>query len=365
MAANSHDSGSNGEPGALGRELVANMPELTWNRIGEQALRNADANLPFIGSGQSLAALRGVTLGAGPSAVVIGAGPSIRRRDPAKVITASGYPGAVLATESAMLYLLRAGIVPDLVVTADPHTKRIVRWFGDPTLTEASLAEDDYFKRQDMDISFASELETNREILGLLAKHGKNMRIALSTSASELVVRRATECGMQIFWWNPMLDDPDRPDSVTRRLHATNGMPCVNAGGNVGAACWMIATEVLAKSAVAVTGMDFSYYDGTPYSQTQYYKELVALVGEDKLDSVYMRLFNPHTKEWAFTDPAYMWYRENFLEMVRDSDCQTANCTEGGILFGDGIEFIKLEEFVRRHVSNQTGQPARRAASHG
>jgi hypothetical protein len=356
---------SDASSGALGRELVANMPQLTWNRIGQQVLHNVEANAPFLIHGQSLAALRGVSIGQGDSAVVIGAGPSIRRREPAKVVKKFGYEGAVIATDSAMLYLLRNGIVPDLVVTADPHAKRIVRWFGDPDLNEAALAEDDYFKRQDMDVSFAAEMEVNREILALLDKHGKNIRIALSTSSSDAVVKRAIACGMSIYWWNPMMDDPDRADSVSRRLHAANGMPCVNAGGNVGAACWMIASEVLGKRSVALTGMDFSYYDGTPYGQTQYYKELVALVGEDRLDSVYMRLFNPHTKEWAFTDPAYMWYRENFLEMVRDSDCQTANCTEGGILFGDGIEFIKLEAFVRRHVSQQTGQPAPRAASNG
>lgn len=352
---------SDGGAGDLGRELVANMPKLTWNRIGAQALHNAELNLPAIkaGTGQSLAALRGVQLGDGDSAVVIGAGPSIRRRDPAKVIRESGYKGAILATESAMLYLLRQGIVPDLVVTADPHKSRIVRWFGDPHLSEAALAEDDYFKRQDMDASFAAEMEVNREILALLGKYGKDIRIALSTSASDAVVGRAVECGMTVYWWNPMLDDPDEPDSVTRKLQASNGLPCVNAGGNVGAACWMIATAVLEKQDVALTGMDFSYYDGTPYSQTQYYKELVALVGEDNLDSVYMRIFNPHTQQWAYTDPAYMWYRENFLDMVRDSDARTANCTEGGILFGDGIEFIKLQEFVARNDGQSTLRAAR------
>src|SRR5262249_30981585 len=149
-------------------------------------------------------------------------------------------------------------------------------------------------------------------------------------------------CGMKIYWWNPMLDDPDKPDSVTQKLHASNGLPCVNAGGNVGAACWMMADAVLGKRHVALTGMDFSHYDGTSYAQTQYYKELAELVGEDKLDTVFMRVFNPHLESWFFTDPAYMWYRENFLSMVKEGDCKTANCTEGGILFGEGIDFVPL-----------------------
>ena len=45
---------------------------------------------------------------------------------------------------------------------------------------------------------------------------------------------------MALYWWNPMLDDPDRPDSVSRRLHRDNGLPSLNGGGNVGTAAWVI-----------------------------------------------------------------------------------------------------------------------------
>ena len=50
-----------------------------------------------------------------------------------------------------MYYCLRNGVVPDLVVTVDPHAQRMIRWFGQPDLTDAELAEDDYFRRQDLD----------------------------------------------------------------------------------------------------------------------------------------------------------------------------------------------------------------------
>ena len=336
--------------GELGLKLVANMERLTEARHGRLALDNAARNQAYLDRGRSLSDLRREVIGAGGSAIVIAAGPSLKRRDPAKLIKESGYRGALVVSESALPYCLRNGIVPDLAVTVDPNISRSVRWLGDPSLTEDHLKKDDYFSRQDQDDAFADELRANEEIIGLLDRHGKNVRMALSTSASEAVVNRVIETGMPIYWWNPMLDDPDQPGSVTHRLQLENGLPCVNAGGNVGSACWMMAHAVLGKTRIALTGVDFSYYDGTPYFNTQYYHEAVDLVGEKNLDSLFIRIHNPYLDRWFFTDPAYMWYRQCFLEMAAESDCATYNCTEGGILFGDGVEFIPLAEFLSRHA---------------
>jgi hypothetical protein len=344
--------------GGLARKMLAEMNALTLARHGGMALDNAARNRPLIGRGMSLKALRGETVGEGDSAVVIAAGPSVKRRDPIRAIKEQGYRGALVVTESALAYCLRNGVVPDLAVSLDPHATRVVRWFGDPSLTADKLRADDYFSRQDQDPAFADEMRANREILALLDRHGRDIRIALSTSASKAVVDRVLEAGMQVYWWNPMLDDPDAPSSITARLQRDNGLPAVNAGGNVGSAAWMMASAVLGKRHVALTGVDFSYYDGTPYLNTQYYREAVALVGEDALDALYMRIRNPHLDQWFFTDPAYLWYRECLMEMIADADCRTCNCTEGGIVFGDGIEFIPLAEFLARHAPHSRAQAA-------
>lgn len=335
--------------GDLARKLLPDMGRITWDRHGEMAMANIRRNAALAGRGRSLAELRDAAVGDGDSAIVIAAGPSLRRFDPIKAIKARGYRGTLVVTESAIAYCLKAGVVPHLVVSVDPHPQRIVRWFGDPDLNEKSVKDDDYYRRQDMDPAFADEIRHNRELLALLDRHGKSMRIALSTSASEAVVRRASEIGMDIFWWNPMLDDPDAPDSRTREAWKLNHFPCVNAGGNVGTACWMMAHAVLGKKHVALTGMDFAYYDGTPYSSTQYYREALALVGEKDLPRLYPRFLNPHTKTWFYTDPAYYWYREAFLEMVPDAECITYNCTGGGIIFGEGINFEPLDRFLDKH----------------
>ena len=145
-----------------------------------------------------------------------------------------------------------------------------------------------------------------------------------------------------------MYDEPSDPESITRKIYDLNGFPCLNAGGNVGSACWMMSDAVLGKRHVALTGVDFSYYADTPYSKTQYYHEAVDLVGEENLDSIFMHIFNPHLKASFYTDPAYMWYRNCFLEMAKEAECITYNCTEGGILFGENILFVPLESFLNR-----------------
>jgi hypothetical protein len=60
----------------------------------------------------------------------------------------------------------------------------------------------------------------------------------------------------------------------------------------------------------------------------------------------FIHIDNPAVGETWFTDPAYYWYREIFLEMVGDAACETYNCTEGGILFGPGIQTVPLDTFL-------------------
>lgn len=332
--------------GELGKELVKNMEKLTWERHGTMGLENATHNRQFLKYGHSITKLHRAPI-KNDSAIIVAAGPSIKIHDPASIINEGDFKGAIIATESALMYCLRNGIIPDLAVSLDPHATRIVRWFGDPNLTEETIQDDDYYSRQDMDIAFTDEIRANDEAVKLLNQYGKNIKIALSTSASKAVVDRVLEVGMEIYWWNPMYDDPEQ-DGVTKELQKSNGLPAINAGGNVGSCAWMIASAVLEKKYIALTGMDFSYYEGTPYRNTQYYYEAINLVGEENLDSLYMEIYNPYSKTKFFTDPAYMWYRECFLEMAKDSASQTFNCTGGGILFGEGIDFIPLENFMKK-----------------
>jgi len=142
---------------------MSNMDKITWDRIGDLSLENSRRNLQYLHYGKSLADLPSQPIGEKDTALIVASGPSIKIQDPAPMVSSSGYKGAIICTESAIRYLLIHSILPDLVVTVDPHPHRIVRWLGDPTLTEEKLDKDDYFRRQDMDTSFAQEMTTNTD----------------------------------------------------------------------------------------------------------------------------------------------------------------------------------------------------------
>ncbi len=333
--------------GSLGRRIASAMEKITLDKVTEEGFVNARANAAHIAGGMSIAALAETPLVEGESALVVAAGPSMHRYDTARLIKESGFKGIIIATDSAIGWCLRHGIVPHLAVTVDPHQSRIVRWFGDPDLNEEKLAQDDYFARQDMDPKFReNQLQVNRELLELVNRYGPQISMAVASSASPEVVGRILESRMPAYWWNPMYDDYEAKDSTTRRIHAMNGLPCVNAGGNVGSACWVLAHSVLGKRRVGLVGMDFGYYMDTPYSGTQKYKELKNLVGEDRLDEMFITVQNPYLGREFYTDSVYLWYRDAFLEMVQQAECETFNCTGGGTLFGPGINWTRLPEFL-------------------
>lgn len=328
----------------LAKHLVSRMPQLTAWRSARQALDNARQNLPYI---RHTIAEFSARPGAkqGESAIVISAGPSLHRKNPVVQIVASGYAGSVIAVDGALGYCLRNGLVPDYIVTVDPHPTRVCRWFGDPDL-ESRIGEDDYFRRQDLDPHLGTkELERNRELLELVNRHGRSMKAIVCTSVAPNVTHRCRESGMEMYWWNPMLDDVEQPGSITRKLYEMNQAPCMVTGGNVGTAAWVFAHQVLGKREVALVGMDLSYAPGTPLERTQYYVELKELFGERAGDAM-IGVENSYLGEVWYADPAYYWYRECFLELARQAPCVTYNCTEGGILFGDGIQVVPLNAFL-------------------
>ncbi|MDP3703226.1 MAG: DUF115 domain-containing protein, partial [Candidatus Omnitrophota bacterium] len=318
----------------------------------EASLRNAEANRPHVK--RTIADLAAsVPAGGVDSALVIAAGPSLHRRHPVEQVRASDYEGAIVACDGSLGYCLRNGLVPRYIVSLDPHPARVCRWFGDPEL-ETRQDGDDYFRRQDLDPYLGvDEARRNRELIELVNRHGSSIAAVVSTSVAPNVRRRCEESGMALYWWNPLMDDFDQPGSVTRQLYRRTRIPCMVSGGNVGAAAWVVASQVLKKHEVAVVGMDFSYAPGTPMEKTQYFKELKELFGDQAQEAI-IPVKNPHLRETWVTDPAYYWYRESFLAMAAQTQTQTYNCTEGGILFGGSIRWSTLQGFLETRCGVRT-----------
>lgn len=284
------------------------------------------------------------------SAIVLSAGPSIRRAKTIERLRDSGYTGAIVAADGAYAACLRAGLIPDYVMTLDPHNTRVVRWFGDPDYARHS-AEDDYFERQDLDIAAREDaLRRNEADMELIDRHAKKTKALVASSSPETVVRRVLAAGFDAYWWNPLVDDPRKPGSITKSIYDACPLPCLTTGGTIGTAAWAFAVQFLKPRLLAVAGMDFGYYSDTPMAMTQTYYELLAMVDGDseRVKDFFTWLEFPLTGEKFMTDPTYFWYRKNFLHLLKLAPMRTLNCTEGGTLHGDNVDCVTLDEFLER-----------------
>ena len=282
------------------------------------------------------------------SAIVVSAGPSLHYSDSLNILASSSFAGTVVAIDGSYVKCLRAGVIPDYLLTLDPHPTRLVRWFGDPDF-EKNMEGDDYFSRQDLDIDFRNNsIRLNNENIELVNKYASKTKLIIASTAPTNVVARTKEAGFDRYWWLPLVDDPDSDGSITREMYRSSKLPAMNTGGNVGTAAWVFARFWLGIERVAVIGMDLGYKKDLPYNTTQTYYELAAMVGEDNLtDKYFPEYTNPLTGEIYYTDPTYYWYRQNLLDLVKNSNATLFNCTEGGILFGDNVECIGLNDFMR------------------
>lgn len=331
----------------LGQRISEVIGEITFSKTAKVGLENAQANRPYFGKTiQDLIPAKKAT----DAAIVIVGGPSLHRKKSIEKIQASEFDGTLVVADGSLGHCLRKGVVPDYVVTVDSHPYRIVRWFGDTEL--GGRPEDDYFVRQDLDPAhWQNEKRCNSELIDLVNQFGPRIKSIISTSVDVSVTKRCVEAGMDLYWWNPMYDDFEQEESLTRKLFESNRIPCLVTGGNVGTSAWIFAHSILKIKHLALVGMDLGYAPGTPLLNTQYYKELVQVFG-DRVQEAYIQIHNPHLNETWFTDPTYYWYRKVFLDLATEADCTTYNCTEGGTLFSDSIPFLSLNEFVEKFRSS-------------
>lgn len=325
--------------------LVKGISDIGYDWHKQRIVQNSSDNVPFIN--KTVKALEAPEADKANSAIVISAGPSLHYNDTLSVLASSDYKGTIIAIDGSYVKCLKAGIIPDYVITLDPHPTRIVRWFGDPDL-EKNLEGDDYFSRQDLDIDFReNSLRQNRENIALVDEYASRSKLIIASTAPTNLVHRAKAAGFDMYWWLPLVDNPNSEGSLTRKMYKLTKLPAINTGGNVGTAAWVFAQFWLKIKNIAVVGMDLGYRQDLPYNMTQGYPELVQMLGEENVTSdLFPVIENPESGETYYTDPTYFWYRKNTLDLIANSGETLYNCTGGGILFGDGVRQVGIQEFL-------------------
>jgi len=328
------------------KEIAGQITSIGLNWHGEQIVENSRWNKQFIEK-----TIRDIPKPQGKKAdcaIVVSAGPSLYKNNILARIKATGFQGSIIAIDGSYVRSLKAGLVPNYVLTLDPHPTRLVRWFGDPDF-EKNMEGDDYFSRQDLDIAFRNNsIEENRRNIALVNEYGKGSKLIICSTAPRNVVERTRAVGFDAYWWAPLVDNPENKDSLTRTIVRETGLPAMNTGGTVGTAAWVFALMALKIPRIAVVGMDLGYYKAdTSYLQTQTYYSLRDRVGEDKIQEYFPEITYPATGEKFYTDPTYYWYRSNLLDLLAASKSTLYNCTGGGTLVGDGVECLEIEDFCK------------------
>lgn len=330
-------------------DVLAKVADVGKERHSATLLNHAIAN--FSPSQKSFKALEMLSEEKQRSAIIISAGPSLHKNGVFEKIKKADYKGTIVAVDGSLCKCLKNGIVPDYVLTLDPHPKRIARWFGDPNFEE-NMAGDDYFSRQDLDIDFRNNsIAENERNIALVDQYAEQIKLIICSSAPENVVKRTKVAKFDRYWWNPIVDSPRQESSLTRKIYNVNKHACMNTGGTVGTAAWVFANAILKIPRIALTGMDLGYHLETPLEMTQTYYELHEFIEhEDELDSLFPRFVFPLTQQTFYTDPTYYWYRHNFLQLLSQSSGQTINCSEAGTLFSDDLVCETLTDFLAKEA---------------
>ncbi|MDC0218316.1 DUF115 domain-containing protein, partial [Nitrosopumilus sp.] len=261
--------------------------------------------------------------------IVIGRGPSLKNHDHLNKLKNSNYNGAIICTDGALITALKAGITPDrfpefYVVTVDPRTETI-KFYNDKIISEY-----------------------NGKIKGVF-----------STVSNPDTVKKARESGIEIFWFHSLVDYNEGEKSfnqisalMTRAKNHENGLPAIQTGGNVGTSSWFLGWKILNCKTITLIGINHGWEDTDSWDTIMTHNGMCKMIEMDKnsesFKKLFPRVYNPDFDCYCILDPIFQYYSAGLKEFIFRSpqDIKTINSTEGGCIFGDRIESMKLDEFL-------------------
>ena len=265
------------------------------------------------------------------TAIVIGRGPSLKNHDDLNKIKCSNYNGAIICTDGALTTVLKAGITPDkfpefYVVTMDP-------------ISETGR----YYKDE------------------IINKYRGKIKGIFSTVSNPSTVEKARKLGIEIFWFHSLVDYDEGEKSfnqisalMTRAKNHENGLPAIQTGGNVGTTSWFLGWKILNCKTIALIGINHGWEDTDSWETIMTHNGMCKMIEMDKKSESFKKLFprvyNPDFDCYCILDPIFQYYSAGLKEFIFRSpqDIKTINATEGGCIFGDRINSMKLEEFLIR-----------------
>jgi hypothetical protein len=278
--------------------------ELAITSLLPQWIRNVTANETLIRGSHDVNEL--TDIGTGIPAILVATGPSLNCN--IHLLQKARDKAFIVACDSALLPLIRAGCVPHMVVAADakPQNKRFYegteKYHDQMILVSSSLLHPDV----------------------LAAWHG------------------------DICFFNPMVDGSS--SFWTALPYLTGNIGSLVLGGNVLSAAMSVALSVMNCSSVAFVGADYCWYD-----QRFHHAEgaVVPKFSSDEVEEVadiYGRkaYYNAALKMYLLFAQAV--FSEPFRRDTDECPVLVTNCTEGGLLQAPGIIQMPLGYYISEHL---------------
>ena len=262
------------------------------------------------------------------SAIVIGRGPSLKKNNHLQKLRESGYKGAIICTDGALINVLNSGVTPDLfpkfyVVTIEPYKIQ-------ETLYDNEIVD----------------------------KFGSKIKGIFSTLTHPDAVSRARKAGIKIHWLHTLFDYNEGKKSINNlsslmvRAKKNKGLPAIQTGGNVGTSCWFVGWKILKCATIALIGMNHGWEEDDSIETIMSHGNMFEppKISQDgkTFKKLFPKIHNPEFNSTCILDPIFQYYSSALKEFISRSPPEiiTINATEGGSLFGDKIHCKSFNDFL-------------------
>ena len=267
------------------------------------------------------------------SAIVIGRGPSVKKKGHLEILAKSNFNGAIICCDGALITTLKAGVTPDkfpnfYVTTIDPRQK-IGEYYDDK----------------------------------IVDKYGDKIKGIFSTLSHPQTVEKARKSGIKIHWLHSLFDYEEGKKSfnqisasMVRIKNHSEGLPAIQTGGNVGTSSWFIAWRILKCPTVALIGINHGWNEDDPWEKimshgSDFVKTDVIDRKNPTFKKLFKKIYNTDFNCYCIVDPLFQFYSSALKEFIVKSPewLTTINATEGGSIFGDRIIGTPFHSFLEKH----------------
>ena len=267
------------------------------------------------------------------SAIVIGRGPSVKKKGHLELLAKSNFDGAIICCDGALINTLKAGVTPEkfpnfYVVSIDPYSPAM-KFYDDK----------------------------------IVDQYGDKIKGIFSTLSHPQTVENARKSGIKIHWLHSLFDYEEGKKSfnqisasMVRIKNHPEGLPAIQTGGNVGTSSWFIAWRILKCPTVALIGINHGWNEDDPWKKiishgSVFVKTDVVDRKNPAFNKLFKKIYNTDFNCYCIVDPLFQFYSSALKEFIVKSPewLTTINATEGGSIFGNRIIGMPFHLFLEKY----------------